>query len=149
LRQSIFKAIELNMGKQGWEELDRKVLQAVSLHDKLKGKELSPEDIESLGGGWVAEEALAISLLCALHYPDNFEKGVLVSVNHSGDSDSTGSITGNILGLINGLERIPARWVSGLRHVDLVLQMSEDLAIGMKGNTYERDQNWMEKYPPN
>lgn len=149
LRQSVFNAIELNMGKKGWEELDRKVLQAISLHDKLKGKELRPEDLESLGGGWVAEEALAISLLCALHYSDDFEKGVLAAVNHSGDSDSTGSITGNIIGLINGLERIPPRLVSGLRHSDLVLQIAEDLVIGVKGNTYERDQEWIEKYPPN
>lgn len=149
LERSFYKAIEILSGRPGFEELDRKLFHAIALDDKLKGKELKPEHIESLGGGWVAEEALAISLLCALHYPENFEKGVLAAVNHSGDSDSTGSITGNILGLINGLEGIPNKLKSGLRYSDIVLQMGEDLAIGVKGNTYEIDQEWNDKYPGN
>lgn len=147
LRKIVFEAIDLMMGRSGFEEVDRIVLKAVSLHEKLQGRELQPEDIESIGGGWVAEEALAIGLLCALHYPNDFEKGVLAAVNHSGDSDSTGSITGNILGLMNGLEGIPAHWQSGLKYSDIVLQMGEDLAIGCKGNSYETDEEWMEKYP--
>jgi ADP-ribosylglycohydrolase len=56
--------------------------------------------IEGIGAGWVAEEALAISLYCASVVKDDFKKGILLSVNHSGDSDSTGSITGNILGAL-------------------------------------------------
>jgi len=123
------------------------VFHAIGLHDRLKGKELKPEHIELLGGGWVAEEALAISLLCCLHYLDDFKKGVLAAVNHSGDSDSTGSITGNILGLIHGLDGIPEEWKSNLKYSDIVLEMGEDLAIGVKGNTYEPDTVWGEKYP--
>jgi ADP-ribosylglycohydrolase len=147
LGKSVFKAFELLFGKPGFEELDRKILDVLSLHEKLKGQDLKPEHLESLGGGWVAEEALAISLLCALHYPSDFKKGVLSAVNHSGDSDSTGSITGNILGLINGLDGIPEELKSGLRYSDIVLQMGEDLATGVKGNTYEPDKEWREKYP--
>jgi ADP-ribosyl-[dinitrogen reductase] hydrolase len=72
--------------------------------------------VEKLGGGWVAEEALAISLYCAHSYPDNFEEAVILAVNHSGDTDSTGSITGNIMGLLLGEEAIPKRWRTNLRH---------------------------------
>lgn len=147
LEKCIYKVIDLLMGKPGFEELDRIVFRAIGLHDKLKGKELKAEHIELLGGGWVAEEALAISLLCSLHYLEDFKKGVLAAVNHSGDSDSTGSITGNILGLIHGLEGIPEEWKSGLKYWDIVLQMGEDLSIGVKGNTYEPDEEWGEKYP--
>jgi ADP-ribosylglycohydrolase len=50
--------------------------------------------IAELGQGWVAEEALAISIYCALVARD-FRHGVILAVNHDGDSDSTGSITGN------------------------------------------------------
>jgi ADP-ribosylglycohydrolase len=57
----------------------------------------TPEIVEQLGGGWVAEEALATALFCALK-ATNFAEGVLLAVNHSGDSDSTGSLTGNLLG---------------------------------------------------
>jgi|GEM_PF-1605902 len=147
LGKSIFKAFELLFGKPGFEELDRKILAMLSLHEKLKGQDLLPEHLESLGGGWVAEEALVISLLCSLHYLDDFEKGVLAAINHSGDSDSTGAITGNILGLIHGLEGIPNQWKENLRFSDIVLQMGEDLSIGVKGNTYEPDNDWVERYP--
>ena len=32
----------------------------------------SPDTLETLGGGWVAEEALAISAHCALAHPDDY-----------------------------------------------------------------------------
>ena len=54
--------------------------------------------IEQLGEGWVGEEALAISIFCAVRFERDWEGGVLAAVNHSGDSDSTGCITGAILG---------------------------------------------------
>jgi ADP-ribosylglycohydrolase len=71
--------------------------------------ECSAETVESLGGGWVAEEALAISIYCALK-AQGFEHGVLLAVNHSGDSDSTGAITGNLLGAVWGVNSIPQTW---------------------------------------
>ena len=48
----------------------------------------TPEKIESLGGGWVAEEAVAIALYIALGARD-FESALRLAVNHGGDSDST------------------------------------------------------------
>jgi len=56
----------------------------------------------------VAEEALAIALFCALK-AENFAHGVLLAVNHSGDSDSVGAITGNILGRPLRLVPVPVR----------------------------------------
>ncbi len=72
------------------------------------------EAIPRLGGGWVGEEALAIALFCALSSPDDWERGVLAAVNHSGDSDSTGCITGAILGVLLGRESLPLPWVAQL-----------------------------------
>jgi hypothetical protein len=66
-----------------------------------------------LGHRWVAEEALAIGLCCALIAP-NFEEAVVVAVNHSGDRDSTGAIAGKICGALYGDAAIPARWVDSL-----------------------------------
>ena len=54
----------------------------------------SPDAVESLGEGWAGDEALAISIYCVLVAGDDFTRGVRLAVNHSGDSDSTGSITG-------------------------------------------------------
>lgn len=73
----------------------------------------TPESVEQLGAGWVAEEALAIALFCALTARD-FAEGVALAVTHSGDSDSTGSLAGNILGLLHGVGAIPGRWLDGL-----------------------------------
>jgi ADP-ribosylglycohydrolase len=75
-----------------------------------------PETVESLGGGWVGEEALAISIYCALQGEStgSLREGVLLAVNHSGDNDSTGAITGNILGLLMGKSAIPPEWIEPL-----------------------------------
>lgn len=55
-------------------------------------------NIRTIGRGWVADEALAIAVYCSLRYSNDFSKGIIAAVNHGGDSDSTGSMTGNILG---------------------------------------------------
>ena len=64
------------------------------------------DNIHELGEGWVAEETLGISLYCALRHQDDFSAGVIAAVNHSGDSDSTGAVTGNILGALLGYAAI-------------------------------------------
>ena len=58
--------------------------------------------IVKLGKGWVAEETAAIAVYSCLRYPDEFKKAMICAVNHNGDSDSTGSVTGNILGAYLG-----------------------------------------------
>ena len=75
----------------------------------------------------MAEEALAISIYCALVAGDDFKKGALLSVNHSGDSDSTGSITGNILGALYGIDIIPENWLSELELKELINETAGDL----------------------
>ncbi len=87
----------------------------------------SPETIEGLGAGWIAEEALGISLYCALVAEGDFKNGVRLAVNHSGDSDSTGAITGNILGALYGEAVIPEPWVRGLELTDVIGEVAEDL----------------------
>jgi ADP-ribosylglycohydrolase len=62
----------------------------------------SAEALQGLDGGWVGEEALAIALACALTAdtaaPAGVAEALWRAVCHSGDSDSTGSITGNVQG---------------------------------------------------
>ncbi len=88
---------------------------------------LRPETIVTLGEGWVADEALAIALACALN-ADDFETGVRVAVNHDGDSDTTASVAGNLLGAMHGVEAIPQRWLAGLEARRVVAEMADDLA---------------------
>jgi ADP-ribosylglycohydrolase len=92
-----------------------------------KEKPASFETVESLGQGWVAEEALAIGIYCSLAAGNSFEKGIGLAVNHGGDSDSTGSITGNILGALFGADSIPSKYTGPLELIDAITEMSEDL----------------------
>lgn len=87
----------------------------------------NPQDaIKELGEGWIAEEALAVGIYCALMATD-FRHGVLMAVNHDGDTDSTGSIAGNILGIIHGVEGIPAEWLEKLEMRALIERVATDL----------------------
>lgn len=105
---------------------------------------VSPEAVESLGGGWVAEEALAISLYCALSAPTDFAEAVRLAVNHSGDSDSTGAITGNILGAHLGHEAIPRQWLDRLELGAVIEMVGHDLYSSRS------DPHWSDRrYPGN
>ena len=88
---------------------------------------LRPETVVTLGEGWVADEALAIGLACALNAED-FEAGVRMAVNHDGDSDTTASIAGNLLGAVHGMEAIPQRWLAGLEARRVIAEVADDLA---------------------
>lgn len=81
--------------------------------------------VARLGAGWVAEEALAIAVYSALA-TDDFAESVLLAVNHSGDSDSTGSITGQILGATLGADAIPPSLLDGLGLRDVVERVAGD-----------------------
>ena len=88
------------------------------------------ENIGHLGEGWTGEEALAIALYCALKHFDNFEDAMIAAVNHGGDSDSTGAVTGNILGAAIGYEAIPQYYKDDLEMHDLIRHMADDLYRG-------------------
>ena len=86
----------------------------------------TPERIASFGGGWVAEEALAIGVWCAL-FAESLEQGVVMAVNHDGDSDSTGLIAGHLLGVQHGVEAIPLGWYEGVELREVIERVAEDI----------------------
>lgn len=85
------------------------------------------EAIEQIGEGWVAEEALAIAVYCALRHKDDFAAGIRAAVNHSGDSDSTGAIAGNILGTYLGYSKIPPEFIDDLELRGVLSALAADL----------------------
>ncbi len=102
----------------------------------LQGKEKDDIDdldaIRELGEGWVAEETLAIALYCSFKYMDDengFDKALIASVNHSGDSDSTGAVTGNIMGAWVGYNNIPAKYKKNLELHDVIINLSQKMHI--------------------
>lgn len=91
----------------------------------------SPDALESLGEGWTGEEALAIALACALTVegdgPEATSAALWRSVLHCGDSDSTGSLTGNLLGVMHGTRCLPHRWLEELELRELIERLGRDL----------------------
>ncbi len=98
--------------------------------------------IESLGSGWVAEELLSLCLYCAYVHKDSFEKAVLLSVNHGGDSDTSGFLTGSIVGLLLGEAKIPQQWKEDLEFRNVISQIARDFLL-----RYEGTEEWVKKYP--
>jgi len=86
-----------------------------------------PEAIAQLGEGWVGEEALAIALFAALKHTHDWKASTLAAVNHSGDSDSTGSICGAILGAALGVEAIPTSWIERIENRSLLEKTAADM----------------------
>jgi ADP-ribosyl-[dinitrogen reductase] hydrolase len=109
------------------------VLTAVEAAQALATSEpASAAQVEKLGKGWIAEEALAIAIYAVLAAP-NIEEAVILAVNHSGDSDSTGSIAGNLAGAAYGVESIPARWTENLELRDEIATLADDLLAARNG----------------
>ena len=98
--------------------------------------------ITKIGEGWVGEEALGIGIYCALKYQKSFKKALVASVNHDGDSDSTGAITGNILGAYKGVSDIPGAWIGKIELRDVLILIADDLLKEYD----EETMNW-ERYP--
>ena len=124
----------------------------VELMEKAIG--LSQEDIgdldaiHKLGQGWTGDEALAIAVYCSLKYPEDIEKALIAAVNHEGDSDSTGAITGNIVGAHVGFSRIPEKFIKDLELKDLILEIADDLSLGVDKLTLggKQSKKWTQKY---
>ncbi len=124
---------------EGHEECSTALAKAV----KLTNSSITDDEaIKMLGEGWVGEEALAIAVYCVLKYSKDFRKAVIASVNHSGDSDSTGAITGNILGAYLGMNSIPKEWAQKLELKEAIVQIADDLLLG-----YQEGDEWYERYP--
>jgi len=78
------------------------------------------EALGTLGTGWVGEEALAIALFCALRHGADVRAAIRAAANHDGDSDSTASICGAILGTAYGVDTLPRAWVDTVERKDLI-----------------------------
>jgi ADP-ribosylglycohydrolase len=94
-------------------------------------------EVEGLGGGWVGEEALAIAVRCARAFDTGVAAGDATgagvsqalwwAVNHGGDSDSTGSIAGNLIGAMVGRGGLPAAWLGQLELVPVIERIGAEM----------------------
>ena len=79
-------------------------------------------------GGWTADDCFGIALYAALSDEDDPLEALIASVWHSGDSDSTGAVCGNILGAAHGLGWMPDSLLDGLVERN-VIEMTTSLLL--------------------
>ena len=84
----------------------------------------TPETVETLGKGWNAVEALSIALYACLS-TQNLDSGLQCALIHSGDSDSTAAIAGNLLGVMYPDEVFSHPLIKGLEGRNII----EDIAF--------------------
>ncbi|WP_040792535.1 ADP-ribosylglycohydrolase family protein [Nocardia paucivorans] len=104
------------------------------------------EGVEQVGQGWTAEECLAVAVYCALHAErtGDIRSALLLAVNHSGDSDSTGAVAGNLLGAAHGLSSLPLEWVGAVEGRDVLVEVADDLVRAF----HYRERPWPDdRYP--
>lgn len=105
-------------------ELSRTIRSAVSLASSASS---DLDAIHALGKGWVADEALAIGLLCALRHEKDIAGAMTFAANHGGDSNNTAAIAGTLVGARIGFNAIPDRFVDRLELVDIILELADDV----------------------
>ena len=113
-------------------EYDDKINKVIEMAKKSKETDIC--NITSIGEGWKGDEALLIAIYCAVKYNNNFSKAILTSINHSGDSDSIGSICGNMIGAKLGLNKINKKWKNSLELYDEICELGKDLYNAKQNN---------------
>ncbi|MFI5501438.1 ADP-ribosylglycohydrolase family protein [Nocardia asteroides] len=123
------------------------------------GRAPTAEEVESLGQGWIGPEALAIAVFAVLAAEfrggashDIVRTGLLLAVNHSGDSDATGAIAGSLLGARYGRPALPRRWSDTIDARRVLDRLATDYCTEF-GLTPPRDDHgqptddWYARYP--
>ncbi len=105
----------------------------------------TPEKLERLGQGNVGETALSMSVYVALTTTDA-DSALLAAVNHSGDSDSTGSVCGNLVGAMYGEEALRKSWLDQLELREVIVGLADD-ALAEFGPDAPGDDRWFARYP--
>lgn len=73
---------------------------------------------------------------------------IISLIKKSGDSDSTGAVTGNILGAYLGLSAVPQKFLDKLELREVITEMADDLYNDCRMSEQElyRDEVWERKY---
>ncbi len=110
---------------RGWDECTRVL-------DRLEAALLRPDRTADpciyTGAGWVAEEALATALLCAILFADEPVAGLGRAAATSGDSDSIACLAGAFLGAADGRSAWPEEWATQIEYADQLRSLSDCLA---------------------
>ena len=95
-----------------------------------------------------AASVLAGAVYVCLASGGDFDRAVIMAVNHSGRSCAVGAVTGAILGLTLGEEALPDFYLECLEPLDILRELADDLYTGcpMERGSRLFDLDWDYKY---
>ena len=93
-------------------------------------------------------EVLCGAIYACLVTQEDFDRAMIVSINHSGKSAAVGAVTGAILGAHLGVEALPEFYLECLDAGDVVRELTTDLFSCSPGKVTRRlfDDDWDRKY---
>ena len=107
--------------ESGWDEcasiLDR-------LRAALAGSDDGGDPCRHTGEGWIAEEALATALYCAVRHADDPVTALARGATTAGDSDSIAALAGAFVGAALGMRAWPAAWAARIEYADQLTTLS-------------------------
>ncbi|MER7456268.1 ADP-ribosylglycohydrolase family protein [Micromonospora sp. NPDC126480] len=99
----------------GWDE-------CAAILDRLRVALAAPDDggdpCRLTGEGWVAEEALATALYCAVRHAGDPVTALARGATTAGDSDSIAALAGAFVGAALGMPAWPAGWAARIEYAD-------------------------------
>ncbi|MFI7079938.1 ADP-ribosylglycohydrolase family protein [Micromonospora sp. NPDC049903] len=99
----------------GWDECLRVLAR---LDAALAGPDDSGDPCRWTGEGWIAEEALATALYCAVRHADDPVGALARGARTAGDSDSIAALAGAFVGAAVGVAAWPADWAGRIEYAD-------------------------------
>jgi ADP-ribosylglycohydrolase len=109
--QGIDTMVAVTIGQSAWNPHFRKF--PPHLISEIYGKDCEQDHL------------LPAAYWLAHRYPNDFEAGILAAVNSGGNNMARATLTGAMLGAMNGLSGIPERFISGLENSEHLLELAE------------------------
>ncbi|MCX5118386.1 ADP-ribosylglycohydrolase family protein [Micromonospora sp. NBC_00362] len=100
---------------RGWDEC---LAVLGRLTDALRQPDDGGDPCRDTGEGWVAEEALATALLCAVRHADDPVAALARGATTAGDSDSIAALAGAFVGAAVGMTAWPRDWANRIEYAD-------------------------------
>ncbi|QGN51016.1 ADP-ribosylglycohydrolase family protein [Micromonospora sp. WMMC415] len=105
----------------GWDE-------CLAILGRLRAALAGPDDggdpCRHTGAGWIAEEALATALYCAIRHADDPVAALARGATTAGDSDSIAALAGAFVGAALGTPAWPADWATRIEYADQLFTLS-------------------------
>lgn len=97
---------------------------------------LSELDIDEINSSSFIVDTLESVLWCFIK-SDSFKDCIIACANIGNDTTAIGGLTGGIAGIYYGTNKIPKDWLSNLRKVDYLTEISEDYEKQLRDLSYK------------